>query len=119
MSAADACRLVVVRVGSQRDRVYGDDGAAEAAYRPDAAAAVEGRLNSPGRRVDRRSTRRTPAAAAAVRSLASVRAERDVGTASTTRGLAVFAAGAALLLICVLVVTRIPTRQLRRISRRD
>jgi hypothetical protein len=35
------CRLVVVRVGDARDRVFGSDGVPEAAYAPDPAAAAK------------------------------------------------------------------------------
>jgi von Willebrand factor type A domain len=107
------CRLVIVRIGSSSDRVYGRDGRAEGAYRPDAAAAesvarladaVDGSAFDAGR---------LGAAASAVRETAEVGPTRHVGVETKTTVLSRYAAGAALVAVLALAVVRMPRRRLR------
>ena len=108
------CRLLVVRVGGRRDRVFGADGTPEAGYAPDPAAAANAQQlasAAAGQAFDEGSL---GAAASALRSAAEVGPVRPEAARATTDALARYAAGLALLLIVALVLVR-----LRRISLRS
>jgi hypothetical protein len=110
------CRLVVVRVGSAADRVFGADGVPEAGYAPDPAAAQEVRTLAQaagGRSFD------AGDAASAARAVA--RAAEQGPTGHTTRriaehALAPWLALAALVLALGLAVLRLSPNSLRRVT---
>ena len=107
------CRLLVVRVGGARDRVFGADGTPEAGYAPDPAAPANAQQlasATAGRAFDQGSL---GAAAATLRDAAEVGPVRREAARATTQALARYAAGLALLLTVALVLTR-----LRRIALR-
>jgi len=107
------CRLVVVRVGSAADRVYDENGHAEAGYAPDPAAGakVEQLAESTG---GRSYGEDEPGAAAAVRRAAEAGPVRDAPRRETTRLLGPYLAFIALALAAVLVGLRFRGPHLRR-----
>jgi hypothetical protein len=112
------CRLLVVRVGSASDRVFGADGTPEAGYAPDPAAAAKAQQLAQaagGRAFDEGSL---GAAASALRTAAEVGPVRPEATRATTRALAPYAALLAALMLLALVLVRLRLR-LRGISLRS
>lgn len=109
------CRLLVVRVGGASDRVFGADGTPEAGYAPDPAAPANAQQLAEaagGRAFDEASF---GAAASALRTAAEVGPVRREPASATTRALAPYAAGLAVLLILTLMLVRLrrPLRIIR------
>ena len=108
------CRLLVVRVGGVRDRVFGADGTPEAGYAPDPAALANAQQLASAAAGEPFDEGSLGAAASALRSAAEVGPVRPEAARATTDALARYAAGLALLLTVALVLVR-----LRRISLRS
>ncbi|HVU76809.1 MAG TPA: VWA domain-containing protein [Gaiellaceae bacterium] len=107
------CRLVVVRVGSGSDRVFGADGVPEAAYAPDPAAAEQTRAlaQAAGGRAFEAGD-----AGAAARAVAASAEQGPVGrttTRITPHALAPWLALAALVLAVACAVLRVAPESLR------
>jgi hypothetical protein len=105
------CRLLVVRVGSAADRVFGVDGTPEAGYAPDPAAAANAQQLAQaagGQAFDEGSL---GAAVSALRTAAEVGPVKLEPARASTQALSPYAAGLALLLVMALLLVR-----LRRIS---
>jgi len=102
------CRLLVVRVGGTSDRVFGADGTPEPGYVPDPAAPANAQqlaeAAAGGRAFDQGSL---GAAASALRTAAEVGPVRREAASATTRALAPYAAGLAVLFILALVLVRL------------
>jgi hypothetical protein len=100
------CRLLVVKVGTAADRIYGANGKVDAAYRPESTAAeTVGRLaRAAGSRAY--SEGDVGAAAAALRRLADVGASHRVGTAQSVDNLAPLFAALALIVVALDLVRR-------------
>ncbi len=101
------CRLLVVRVGGGDERVFGADGAPEAGYTSDPAAADKTRELAEAAGGQAFSESDLPAAAAAVRRAAEVGPTGRQQTAATNRALAPYAAALALAAVLALVVLRL------------
>jgi hypothetical protein len=109
------CRLLVVRVGSTADRVFGADGTPEAGYAPDPAAPANARQLAEatgGTAFDEGSL---GAAASALRTAAEVGPVRSEAARATTKALAPYAALLAALTILALVLIRARRKTLRNI----
>lgn len=107
LGGSQGCRLVVVRVGGTRDRVFAENGRLEAQYRPDAAAPSKVRELAEaagGRAFDDGDL---GAAAAAVRAVVARGPTSGQGAGTTIHRLAPVAAGAGALLLVVLVTIRV------------
>jgi hypothetical protein len=116
LSGTLPCRLVVVRVGSTSDRVFGADGVPEAAYAPDPAAVAKVRALADaagGRAFDET---QLGAAAAAVRADAEAGPAVPVATRTIHRALAPWLALAALVLALATVAIRLQRISLRRVT---
>jgi hypothetical protein len=109
------CRLLVVRVGSAADRVFGVDGTPEAGYAPDPAAAANAQQLAQaagGRAFDESSL---GAAVAALRTAAEVGPVQRQPASASTQALAPYAAGLALVLTLGLLLVRLRRSSLRSI----
>lgn len=109
------CRLLVLRVGSARDRVFGVDGAPEAGYAPDPAAAANAQqlaAAAGGNAFDEGSI---GAAVSALRTAAEVGPVRREAARAITQALAPWAAGLAGLFTLALVLVRLRRGSLRSI----
>ena len=107
------CRLVVVRVGSAADRVFGVDGTPEAGYAPDPAAAANAQQLAQaagGRAFDEGSL---GGAVSALRAAAEVGPVQRQPASASTEALAPYAAGLALALTFGLLLVRLRRRSLR------
>ena len=117
-SAADAvrslgCRLIAVRVGGANEHVFGPDGSPEAGYVPDPAAGANMQQLAEaagGRAFDARDL---GPAGSALRRAADVGPVRREQARATTRALAPYAAGLALVLTAALLGLRIRRPRLR------
>lgn len=104
------CRLLVVRVGSASDRVFGADGTPEAGYAPDPAAPAKAQQLAEatgGRAFDESSL---GAARSALRTAAEVGPVRRETARATTQALAPYAAALAALFTLGLVLVRLRIR---------
>jgi hypothetical protein len=107
------CRLIAVRVGGTNERVFGPDGSPEAGYAPDPAAGANMQQLAEaagGRAFD---ARNLGPAGSALRRTAAVGPVRREAARATTRALAPYAAGLALLLTAALLGLRIRRPWLR------
>jgi hypothetical protein len=106
------CRLVVVRVGSPSERIYGANGKVEAGYRPEsgAAATVAQLARAAGGAAF--SAGDLGAAGTALKAAADVGPSRRAGVAETTHSLGPFLAALAILAVALTLV-----RPYRRIVR--
>jgi len=109
------CRLIVVRVGSGDERVFGADGTPEAGYAPDPAAADQTRTLAEAAGGRSFSESELPAAAAALRRAADVGPEGREQAQPTNRALAPYAAILALAALTGLLAIRLRQPRLRRI----
>jgi hypothetical protein len=109
------CRLLVVRVGSGDDRVFGADGSPEAGYTPDPAAADQARALAEAAGGQSFSESDLSAAAAALRRAADVGPEGRQRAQATNRALAPYAAILALVALAGLLAVRLRRPGLRRI----
>jgi hypothetical protein len=107
------CRLVVLRVGSGGEHVFGSDGTPEAGYAPDPAAPAKAQQLAEASGGTSFGEADLQAAAAALRSAAEVGPVRREAATDSTQALAPYAAAFALLFTLVLVALR-----LRRYPRR-
>jgi hypothetical protein len=115
LSGRRGCRLVVVRVGGSRDRIYTSAGKAEAGYRPETSAqdAVAGLAQSAGGIAFGEGD--VTDAAAAVREAAERGPQTPVGSTRTTRPLAPYLAGIALVLVVGIVALGLRRSTTRRL----
>jgi VWA domain-containing protein len=113
---AARCRLVVVRVGSSSDRVFGADGVPEAGYAPDPAAAQEVRSLAQAAGGPSFEAGDVASAAAAVRRTAERGPAGHATKGLAEHALAPWLALAALVLALMCAVLRISTRSLRRVT---
>lgn len=111
LDGTHGCRVLVVRVGGSRDRVFGIDGTPEAGYAPDPAAAANARqlADATGGRAFGEGS--LGAAASALRTVAAVGPVRREAARATTQALAPYAALVAGLLALALVLTRLRVRR--------
>jgi hypothetical protein len=109
------CRLVVVRVGSAADRVFGADGTPEAGYVPDPAAAANAQqlAQAAGRQAYDEGS--LGGAVSALRAAAEVGPAKRQPASASTEALAPYAAGLALALTFGLVLVRLRRGSLRSI----
>jgi len=115
LQGARGCRLLVVRVGSGDERVYGVDGAPEPGYAADPAASDQARSLAEAAGGQSFSESDLPAAGAALRRAADVGPEGRQATEPTDRALAPYAAALALAALAGLLVVRLRRPRLRRI----
>ena len=101
------CRLLVVRVGGDDERVFGADGVPEAGYTSDPAAADTTRELAEAAGGQAFAESDLTAAAAAVRRAAEVGPTGRQQAAATNRALAPYAAALALAAVLALVVLRL------------
>jgi hypothetical protein len=101
------CRLLVVRVGSGRDRVFGADGTPEAGYAPDPAAPARAQQLAEAAGGTAFDESDLGAAVSALRAAAEVGPVRREAARASTEALAPYAAGAALALVLALVLVRL------------
>jgi hypothetical protein len=106
LSGGRGCRLIVLRVGTEGERVFGPGGTPEGAYAPDPAAAAKAQqlAEATGGRAFGESD--VGAAASALRTAAEAGPVRRQPARASLRSLAPFAAGLALALTCALVAVR-------------
>jgi len=109
------CRLLVVRVGGARDRVFGADGTPEAGYASDPAAQANAQQLAAAAGGQAFTEGSLGAAASALRSAAEAGPVRREAARATTEALARYAAGLGLLLILALLLARLPRIALRSI----
>jgi hypothetical protein len=109
------CRLLVVRVGSGDERVFGADGTPEAGYAPDPAAADQTRALAAAAGGQSFSESDAPAAASALQRAADVGPEGRRRVTATKRALAPYAAALSLAAVLGLLVVRLRRPRLRRI----
>jgi hypothetical protein len=107
LTGGGGCRLVVVRVGSSRDRVFGSDGVPEAAYAPDPAAAAKVQELADAAAGHAFTVSTTGAAAGAVRADAETGPRGQQVVQPARRALALWLALGALLSTCVFAAERL------------
>jgi hypothetical protein len=114
LRGAGGCRLLVVQVWRAGERVFRADGRPEGQYRPDRAASssVAALATAAGGRAFRESD--VGAAASALRAAADRGPTGRIGAGSANRALAPFLVAAGALLVTLLAVGRIATRELRK-----
>lgn len=106
LDGASGCRLIVVRVGTTGDRVFGADGTPEAGYAPDPAATAKAQQLAEaagGRAYDEAAL---AGASSALRRLAAVGPVKREAARATTRALAPYVAAVGLLFALALVLLR-------------
>jgi hypothetical protein len=114
LRGAKGCALVVVQVWQPGERVFRADGQPEAQYRPDRAAtsAVAALAAAAGGRAFAESD--GSSAASALRQSAERGPRGTVGSGSASRALAPFVVAGGGLLLVLLAVSRLATRELRK-----
>jgi hypothetical protein len=115
LQSGRGCRLLVVRVGTGGERVFGADGTPEAGYAPDPAAGDQTRALAEAAGGRSFSESDVSAAAGALRRAADVGPEGRQRTAATNRALAPYAAALALAALAGLLAMRLRSPQLHRI----
>jgi hypothetical protein len=112
LGSTRGCRLVVVRIGQSSERVFGPDGAPEAAYAPDPAAADHARALADATGGRAFSEQGGAAAVAAVRQAADVGPEGRLQVSATNRALGPYAAVLAALGVLMLLAARLGLRRI-------
>ena len=115
LQGARGCRLLVVRVGSGDEHVFGSDGSPEPGYAPDPAAADKVRALAEAAGGQAFSETDVAPAARALRRAADVGPVGRQRTAATNRALAPYAAALALAALLGLLAVRLRRPQLHRI----
>jgi hypothetical protein len=112
LGSAKGCRLVVVRVGQARERVFGPDGIPEAAYGPDPEAADRARALAEATGGRAFSEHDVSSAAAALRQAADAGPEGRQRVSVTNRALGPYVAGLAFVVVLILLAGRLRLRRI-------